>query len=93
LMQAAKQPSPLDPPALDNMQTPSSCPAWIAEYAAFHKQHRGQPGAKYLLYSACPGSSGLGDRVRGMMYLARQAAAAKRVVLFTWRDEPHELHR
>ena len=85
--------SAADPPPLANMHTPVGCPAWMAEYAAFHKQHRGTPGAKYLLYAACPGRSGLGDRIRGMMYLTRQAAAHKRVVLFTWRGEPHEAER
>jgi hypothetical protein len=57
------------------------------------RANRGKPGAKYLVYTACPGSSGLGDRVRGMMYLTRQAAAFGRVILFTWRNEPHELQR
>lgn len=69
------------------------CPTWMSEYAAFHKQQRGQPGAKYLVYAACPGSSGLGDRIRGMMYLTRQAVALNRVILFTWRGAPHEAER
>lgn len=57
------------------------------------RQHRRAPGAKYLVYSACPGQSGLGDRIRGMMYLTRQAVATGRVILFTWRDEPHAVER
>lgn len=65
----------------------------MAEYAQFHRQQRGKPSTKYLVYSACPGGSGLGDRVRGMMYLTRLAAALDRVVLFTWRGAPHELER
>lgn len=109
-------------PAWWKASAPQDCPAWIAEYSAFHRwvaanhmqvaagrshklglplillcclcrQHRGAPGAKYLVYSACPGQSGLGDRIRGMMYLTRQAVATGRVVLFTWRDEPHAVER
>lgn len=59
----------------------------------WHRQNRGKPNAKYLVYSACPGYSGLGDRVRGMMYMTRLAAAMNRVVLFTWRNEPHEVEQ
>lgn len=70
-----------------------NCPSWLADYAAFHKQQRGQPNAKYLVYAACPGRSGLGDRIRGMMYLTRQAVALNRVILFTWRGAPHEAQR
>lgn len=81
------------PPLIPGMRTLDGCPTWMAEYAQFHRQQRGKAGAKYLVYSACPGGSGLGDRVRGMMYLTRLAAALDRVVLFTWRGAPHELER
>jgi len=81
------------PPPIPFMQMPTACPTWMAEYAAFHKKHRGEPGAKYLVYSVCPGYSGLGDRIRAMMYVTRLAVSLQRVVLFTWKGEPHEPHR
>jgi len=34
--------------------------------------------------------SGLGDRVRGMLFATRLAAASHRVILFTWKDNPAE---
>lgn len=34
--------------------------------------------------------SGLGDRIRGMLFTTRLAAASQRVVLFTWKDDPAE---
>jgi hypothetical protein len=57
------------------------------------RRNRGKPGAKYLVYSACYWQSGLGDRVRGMLYLTRQAIATGRVILFTWRNQPHDVER
>jgi hypothetical protein len=48
---------------------------------------------RYLVFSVCPGKSGLGDRIRGMMYVTRLAVAAKRVVLFTWQNDPYEPQR
>jgi hypothetical protein len=72
------------------LHTPQGCPAWIMEYAAFHAQQRGQPGTRYLVHSVRHGNSGLGDRVRGMLFATRLAAASQRVVLFTWRHSPDE---
>ena len=66
------------------------CPMpWLSEYEAFHKATRGAPGAKYLVHSV-DGiySGGFGDRLRGMLYALRAAAAMKRVVLFRW-SYPH----
>lgn len=72
------------------LHNPQGCPAWIAEYAAFHAQQRGQPSAMYLVHSVRHGNSGLGDRIRGMLFATRLAAASQRVVLFTWRHSPDE---
>lgn len=77
----------------DRIQKPKRCPNWMAEYAAFHKQTRGTASAKYLVHNVDKGSSGFGDRIRGMMYTARLAASLKRVVLFTWGSAPHEPDR
>lgn len=63
---------------------------WLAEYEAFHKAQRGQPGAKYLLHVSGTLSGGFGDRMRAMMYTIRAAAAGKRIALFQW-DTPHAL--
>lgn len=70
------------------------CPAWLAEYAAFHATARNDPSAKFLIWTCNlehrPGASryvlgndcnGLGDRLRGIMWMVRAAAAAGRVLL------------
>lgn len=68
------------------------CPMpWLAEYEAFHAANRGKPGAKYLVHAVTDRmSGGLGDRLRGMLYVVRAAAASRRVVLFKW-THPHAL--
>jgi hypothetical protein len=72
------------------MKTPTlECPIWFSEYEKFHAAARGKPGTKYLIHqvpdrSVSPGSGGLGDRLRGMLYALRLAAAYKRVLLFSW---------
>jgi hypothetical protein len=33
-------------PAVPGFLTPDNCPAWMAEYAAWHKQTHGQPSAR-----------------------------------------------
>jgi hypothetical protein len=43
-----------------------------------------------LVHSVRKGKSGLGDRIRGMLFATRLAVATKRVVLFTWKSEPDE---
>ena len=65
---------------------------WLAEYEAFHKANRGRPGAKYLVHSVDSGlNGGVGDRLRGMLFTVRAAAASKRVLLMRWAT-PHPLH-
>lgn len=75
---------------IKGLHQPQGCPSWIAEYAAFHAQQRGQPGTRYLVHSVRHGNSGLGDRIRGMLFATRLADASQRVVLFTWRHSPDE---
>lgn len=70
------------------------CPAWLAAYAAFHAKARNDPDAKYLVwtcnlehragnrrYTIGSKCNGLGDRLRGIMWMTRVAAAARRVLL------------
>lgn len=45
---------------------------------------------RYLVHSMRKGMSGLGDRIRGMLFATRLAAASHRVILFTWKDDPAE---
>lgn len=45
---------------------------------------------RYLIHSVRRGKSGLGDRIRGMLFATRLAAATGRVVLFTWKGDPGE---
>lgn len=82
------QEQPAKAPAVEGFRTPEDCPAWISNYAAFHKQNRGTPSAKYLVFKANGG--GLGDRLRAMMFTTRLAVSLNRVVLFTWSNSPHE---
>jgi hypothetical protein len=45
---------------------------------------------RYLIHSVKLGKSGLGDRIRGMLFSTRMAASSKRVILFTWKGDPDE---
>lgn len=71
----------------------ADCPPWLADYAKFHQQQRGQPGARYLVQVADIHSGlngGFGDRLRGALFTVRLAQALGRVALFTWKT-PFEL--
>lgn len=72
------------------------CPAWMAEYSAFHNATRYSPSAKFLIYQCSHGRederhgshgsmgqfcNGLGDRLQGMMFMTRLAYATSRVLL------------
>lgn len=61
------------------------CPAWMSEYAVFHNAHKHSPTAKYLIYhcasSVDQACNGLGDRLRGIMYMTRVAHGSKRIFL------------
>lgn len=71
------------------------CPPWFGAYETFHLAARSQPGTKYLIHQVpehtVGKSGGLGDRLRGMLYALRLAAASGRVLLFSW-SRPVELH-
>lgn len=71
------------------------CPTWMADYAAFHNRNRYSPSAKYLIY-LCSHSraddykrpaierqtcNGLADRLKGIMFLTRLAAASNRILI------------
>ena len=79
------------------------CPEWLAEYAAWHKEERGSPSAKYLIWTCLLQPServkayrntqwcdGAGDRLRGMLWTLRVAAGSRRV-LFIMHDRPAPL--
>ena len=67
-------------------------PAWMQEYAAWHRQHRNDPDARFLMYScheqmngqragACGGH---GNRIKQICWTLRAAAASRRVLLVDW---------
>ncbi|KAG2428495.1 hypothetical protein HXX76_011612 [Chlamydomonas incerta] len=76
---------------------------WLPEYVEWHRAHRGRPDAKYLVWvcyrddglngrdaaarNVWGDCAGLGDRLRGIQYLARIAYGAKRVLL-VWQESP-----
>ncbi|EFJ41326.1 hypothetical protein VOLCADRAFT_98748 [Volvox carteri f. nagariensis] len=64
----------------------SGCPQWVLDYIAFHKATRLEPSAKYVLHTCYGGiCGGVGDRLRGVLWSARLAAATRRVLLVSWR--------
>ncbi|KAG2494267.1 hypothetical protein HYH03_007622 [Edaphochlamys debaryana] len=81
---------------------------WLHDYVAWHRSMRGRPDARYLVYVCFkPGGvagaeaternvwkrcCGLGDRMRGIQFLTRIAAATKRVLL-VWQESPAPLER
>jgi hypothetical protein len=44
-------PNPFVTPFSDVDITMSECPEWLREYVTFHKNNRGKPGAKYLVFT------------------------------------------
>jgi hypothetical protein len=70
----------------------SQCPPWLADYERFHRQQRTAPDARYLVAAQqIETKNGLGDRVRGMLYATRVAAATGRVLLLTWTAPEEDL--
>jgi hypothetical protein len=63
---------------------------WLFKYENFHASNRNRPGAKYLVHMVEGTSGGLGDRLRGMLFAVRVAAASKRVIIFKW-AHPHSI--
>ncbi len=64
-----------------DFDSPEQTPLWLTDYIAFHKANRGQPGAKYVVATCntwcCP-CGGLGDRLRGILYILMIARIHKR---------------
>lgn len=57
----------------------------MAEYASFHNANKYSPSAKYLIYHCALSDSqkcnGLGDRLRGIMFMTRIAHGTRRILL------------
>lgn len=66
------------------LDSSNHCPAWIQEYAVFHKTHRTGSTTKYLVYSAEGTVGGLGDRLHGALFTIRLAHALGRIALIKW---------
>lgn len=62
-----------------------SCPAWLAEYAAWQRKARLLQSSKFLVWTCMYGQKqscgGLGDRLRGIMWALRVAVASGRVLM------------
>ena len=84
----------LAPPAASS---PHTTLPWLAEYAAWHRQHRDDPSAKYVMYSCHERMTGAGqicgghgNRIKQITFTLRVAAATGRVLLVDW-VSPEEL--
>lgn len=77
---------------LDNWWKADECPAWLMKYKTFHDQNKNKSDAGYIVYW-CTGDSscsGLGDRLRGIMFLLRVAYVFNKVLLIHM-DQPVNL--
>lgn len=75
--------------AEDVWYAPEICPQWLVKYKKFHDENKASPNAHYMVYW-CTGTmscSGLGDRLRGIMYLLR-VAYAYNLILIIHMDQP-----
>lgn len=66
----------------------SGCPRFLDDYAAYHRENKDR-GPRYLVYHCIGGATadrcgGLGDRMRGMLFLFRLAIATRRILLLKW---------
>lgn len=67
-------------------------PEWMREYASWHKQHRHDPDARFLMYSCHDEMNGQragvcgghGNRIKQIFWTLRAAAASRRVLLVDW---------
>ena len=67
-------------------------PEWMREYASWHKQHRHDPDARFLMYSCHDEMNGQragvcgghGNRIKQICWTLRAAAASRRVLLVDW---------
>lgn len=74
---------------MGNCTLSASICRFLDEYAAFHHKTKGKAEARYLVYHCVGANSsdkcgGLGDRVRGMLFLFRVAIATRRILLLKW---------
>lgn len=82
---AAPPATPDEPePPFTGVTWPDACPRWLLDYEKFHAEHRGKRGTKYLVHQVTGESGGTGDRIRGMLFSIRAAAAMGRVLLAKW---------
>ena len=69
-------------------------PVWMQEYAAWHRQHRNDRGARFLMYSCHDQMNGQragvcgghGNRIKHICWTLRAAAASRRVLLVDWQS-------
>ena len=74
-----------------------SAPEWMQEYASWHRQHRNDPDARYLMYSCHDQMNGQkvtrcgghGNRIKHICWTLRAAAASRRVLLVDWLSPEH----
>ena len=74
-----------------------SAPEWMQEYASWHRQHRSDPDAKFLMYSChnqmngqkVTRCGGHGNRIKHICWTLRAAAASRRVLLVDWLSPEH----
>lgn len=70
------------------------CPAWLEDYAAFHKESRHsklyENTTRMMLFICAPYMSGcrvgLGDRIRGLMETLKLAVVTNRTYFIRWED-------
>ena len=72
-------------------------PAWMDDYAVWHRRHRNDPGARFLMYSCHDQENGQrtgdvdfrvcgghGNRIKHICWTLRAAAASRLVLLVDW---------
>ena len=72
-------------------------PQWMQEYAVWHRQHRNDPEARFLMYSCHDQMNGQragvcgghGNRIKHICWTLRAAAASRRVLLVDWLSPEH----
>mmetsp|Transcript_26834 Transcript_26834/g.58526 ORF Transcript_26834/g.58526 Transcript_26834/m.58526 type:complete len:385 (-) Transcript_26834:291-1445(-) len=63
---------------------PYACPDWLHDYKEFHSANKHSPDARYLYYYCTHECNGVGDRLRGAMFLLRVAHLYKKILLIHW---------
>ena len=72
---------------------PPYCPSYVAEYAAFHREHRGSTAFRHLTLSCPPDVrlGGLGDRMRAVLYALRVAIKHRLLLFIDFEGTPFAL--